>query len=99
MSLKDKVYNYKTKYEMGFTHDEVHDLLQEYPNINMDKFNNAMMGNTCSAVKEYVLNPNKFKRIFKRYIEKLIILNYHCDVLTALKCGIEGRDIYPSEFD
>jgi hypothetical protein len=27
------------------------------------------------------------------------VINYHCDVLTALLCGLENRDIKPSEFD
>lgn len=26
-------------------------------------------------------------------------VNYHCDVITALKCGIENRDMLPMEFD
>lgn len=43
----DKVYNYKTKHEEGFIKSEIDDLLKDYPNIDMDKFNDAMMGNTC----------------------------------------------------
>jgi phage terminase large subunit len=26
-------------------------------------------------------------------------INYHCDVITALKCGIEKREIRPEEWD
>lgn len=27
------------------------------------------------------------------------IVNYHCDVITGIKCGIENRNIHFSEFD
>lgn len=79
-SLEDKVYNYKTKYEEGFTDEEMKELLKDYPNINMDKFNDAMYGNTC------MLKEGK-------------LINYHCDVLTALRCGTENRDMHYYEFD
>ena len=40
--MKDKVYNFKTKHKQGFTNNEMKTLLQDYPDINMDKFNDAM---------------------------------------------------------
>jgi len=45
--LEDKVYKYPTKSKYGFHNDELETLLKDYPDINMDKFNEAMMGNTC----------------------------------------------------
>lgn len=78
--LKDKVYNYPTKYEEGFTSIEIVELLKEYPDVNMDKFNNAMIGNTC------MMKDSK-------------IINYHVDVLTALRCGLENRDMKLWEWD
>lgn len=45
--LKDKIYNYPTKHPQGFIQSEIDELLKKYPTINMDKFNDATMGNTC----------------------------------------------------
>jgi len=45
--IYDKVYNYKTKSEYGFIDSEIEDILKDFPGINMKKFNDAMMGNTC----------------------------------------------------
>lgn len=78
--LKNLVYNYKTKYEQGFTQEEINELLSRFPKINMDKFNDALMGNTCMT----------------RDGE---IIRYHCDIYTALDCGISNRFINQNEFD
>lgn len=45
--IQDKIYSYKTKHKEGFLQTEVDTLLIDYPDINMDKFNDALMGNTC----------------------------------------------------
>lgn len=45
--LKDKVYKYDTEHEEGFTVDEVKTLLKEFPDINKNKFHDAMRGVTC----------------------------------------------------
>ena len=45
--LKDKVYNYKTESKYGFSPNEIKELLKDYPNIKMDKFDDALMGVTC----------------------------------------------------
>ena len=79
--LKELVYSYKTDSKYGFTNSEMRELIDMFPNINMEKFNNAMMGNTCMSN------------------ERGEIINYHCDVLTALSCGIEDRDQHWYEFD
>jgi len=82
--LEDKVYNYTTKYKEGFTDKEIKELLKKYPDVKMDKFNDAMRGNTCQAKTEN---------------DKLIIVNYHCDVLQALICGLEDRKLTAYEWD
>ena len=41
------IYDYPTKSEHGFTQSEINSLLSWFPTINMEKFDNAMMGNTC----------------------------------------------------
>lgn len=78
--LEDYVNTYPVKSKWGFNPDELKEIISEFPDINMDKFNNAMMGNTCM-------------------MEEGQIITYPCDVVTALRCGIENRDINLSEWD
>lgn len=40
---------FKTNDPRGYSHSEIKELLLNYPNINMDKFNDALMGITCEA--------------------------------------------------
>ena len=49
-NIKEKVYNFKTKNKQGFIQSEIDTLLKDYPGINMDKFNNAVMGVTCMVI-------------------------------------------------
>ncbi len=81
MDLKKLVNEYPTKSEYGFTEVEQEELLKNFPNVNMEKYNNAMRGNTC------MINDDQE------------IISYHCDVLKALYCGIENRDLTQEEFD
>ena len=80
MGLKDKVYNFPTKYEQGFIQSEIEKILEDSPEINMDKFNDALRGNTFM-----VIDGN--------------IITYHCDILHALRCGLENRDLKWWEWD
>lgn len=80
MTVREKVYGYKTKHPEGFTNLELETLLQDYPNLNKEKFDYALMGITC-MVKD----------------GEVII--YHCDIESAINCGIENRNITLSEFD
>lgn len=79
--LYDLVYNYPTKYKEGFIDDEQKELLKQFPNINMDKYYDALTGITCMRDDD----------------GKFII--YHCDILTALRCGIENRNMTVTEWD
>lgn len=79
--LEELVYQYPTKHKHGFTDVEQQEMLDLFENINMDKYNSTMMGNTCMMDEEDG------------------IITYHCDVLTALKCGIENRDQTVGEWD
>lgn len=45
--IEDKVYNFKTKHKEGFIKIEIETLLKDYPKISMEKFNEALFGNTC----------------------------------------------------
>ena len=80
MDLEEIVYKYPTKYKEGFIVKEYQELLKKFPNINMDKFNNALCGITCMVIDGQTIS-------------------YHCDILTALRCGIEDRDMYLHEWD
>ena len=54
--VHNKVYNYKTRYEQGFIESEIVELLKDYPDINMEKYNDAMMGNTCMMINNELVN-------------------------------------------
>jgi len=79
--LKELVYNYPTKHKEGFLAEEQKDLLSKFPNVNMDKYYDALNGITCMADET----------------GQFII--YHCDILQALICGIENRDMTSFEWD
>ena len=80
-NVSEVVNSFKTKYKEGFTQGEIKELLDEYyPEINMDKFNDALMGITCMMIDN-----------------KMII--YHCDIITAVNCAIENRNMKSYEFD
>ena len=79
--IEKLVYDYPTKHKHGFIQTEIDELLSWFNGLNMEKWDNAMMGNTCMMDKE----------------DGFII--YHCDILTALRCAIEDRDMYLHEWD
>ncbi len=47
--LYDMVYGWKTKYKEGFMPDELKEITDQFPQMDMDKYEDAMMGNTCSV--------------------------------------------------
>lgn len=47
-NLYKLVYEYNTKYKEGFMPNEIQELLDLFPDINMKYYNDAMMGNTCT---------------------------------------------------
>ncbi len=49
---KEIVYNFKTKYKEGFTASDIDKLLVDYPELNKDKFDNALCGITCDMRDE-----------------------------------------------
>lgn len=46
MTISERVNNYPTKHEEGFISSEIDELLKEYPNIDKEKFNEAINGVT-----------------------------------------------------
>jgi hypothetical protein len=49
-SVYQLVYNYPTKYQMGFTNSEIQDLLKNFPNLNRQYYDNALFGTTCTMI-------------------------------------------------
>ena len=82
MKLRDRVYDYKTKDEHGFSPEELEAIYNEFKdsNPNRERFDDALMGITC------MVND-----------DGLVI--YHCDVLSALRCALESRDLNIYEWD
>jgi hypothetical protein len=80
MTAQERVYGYPTKNKEGFIKSEIEDLLKNYPDIDIEKFDDAFMGITCMMIDN-----------------ELVI--YHCDILTALRCGIEKRKMRSWEMD
>lgn len=80
----DKLYcvvnSFNTSFYEGYSKEDVKRLLEKFPHINKEKFDNALMGNTCVVVNEEMV-------MYRHYI------------LTALRCGIENRDMYLWEWD
>lgn len=74
------VYSWPTKYYEGFTDSEIKELLAKFPDIHKDKFDKALIGNTCVVVDS-------------------MVISYHCDILKALRCGIENRNLTMFEWD
>jgi len=52
------VYTYPTKNKEGFTPLETAELLKLFPEMNMEKYNDAMMGNTGMIIDgEFITYP------------------------------------------
>ncbi len=50
MSDTSRVYEFPKKNREGFTSSELAELLKEFPEIDMGKYNDAMLGNTCPYI-------------------------------------------------
>lgn len=55
MKIRDVVYGYNTKHEEGFVQSEIDDLLKNYPEIDMKRFNDALAGITCMLKEKDVI--------------------------------------------
>jgi hypothetical protein len=57
--LKCNVYNYKTKHEYGFVNSELKEIVERYkvlvPGFSMEKFNDALRGNTCMMIEGQII--------------------------------------------
>ena len=78
--IKSIVLETVTESHWGFNPDEVDELLKQFPDINMRKFNYALNGNTCMTIGGKMIT-------------------YPCDLITALYCGMQNRDMISYEMD
>jgi len=50
MDIRKEVNSYKTKHKQGFTREEYMKLLENYSDINMERFWDALNGITCMNI-------------------------------------------------
>ena len=76
------------------------DLVYNFPTKNKEGFTDSEIDELLSKFDN--LNVGKFQDAL-RGITCMVIDNelviYHCDILTALYCGLENRDMYSYEMD
>lgn len=79
-NIREKVYNFKTKNKEGFIQSEIDTLLKDYPKINLDKFNNALMGNTCMMIDdEIVMYHCDIEKALRCGVENRNLRNWELD--------------------
>ena len=50
--IEQFIYTYPTKNKQGFVVEEEQKILKLFPEINMEKYHDALMGNTCMVSPE-----------------------------------------------
>lgn len=71
MKIRELIENFKTKSKYGFNLDEVHEVVQQFPEIDMDKFNESLMGNTgIIEDNQLIVYPHDFYLALLSGIEK-----------------------------
>lgn len=66
MTIKDRVYNFKTKHKEGFTEGEILELLKEFPSVDLKKFNKALSHDTYSVIYgESIRYPSDIEKALK----------------------------------
>lgn len=76
----DKVLMFPTKHKEGFISNEVEQLLKEYTDINMDKFNDALSGITAKVInKEIIYYHHDIEKALFCGIEGRDIQNHEFD--------------------
>jgi len=54
-SVYDIVYNYPTKYQMGFTNSEIEEVLKNFPNLNREFYSNSIYRVTCMIIDDEMI--------------------------------------------
>ena len=56
MDINNLVYGYDTQFKEGFTQKEIDEILEKFKGeINMEKYHEAMRGNTCVVIEGKVI--------------------------------------------
>lgn len=74
--------------------------VNEYKTKHKHGFTNSELNKIITIFPE--MNADKFNSAFSGNTCMKIgndLIHYHCDVITALRCGLENRDMLPHEFD
>jgi hypothetical protein len=80
MTIKEKVFNFKTRYEEGFRKSEINEILKDFPQIDMGKFNDALLGITCMIIdEEMVIYHCDIENAILCGIENRQLRNYEWD--------------------
>jgi len=80
MTITERVNTYPTKHEEGFTPSEIDDILKEYTNIDMKKFNEATSGITGMMIDgEFVTFHCDIELAIRCGIEKRNVRGYEMD--------------------
>ena len=79
-SVRKDISEFKTKYPQGFIKSEIEELLKKYPDIDMESYHNATMGNTCMIINEEVIEyHHDIERAIICGIEKRPLRSYEWD--------------------
>lgn len=80
ISIQERVDGFKTKHKSGFVKSEIEELLKSYPKIDMEKFNNAMIGITCSGIDgEIIIYHCDVEKAIRCGIEKRSLRTHEWD--------------------
>lgn len=82
--VEEYIYDFPTKYEEGFTGKEVDHIKELFTGMYPDFSKDAFLA---------AFRGNTCM------VKEGVVINYHCDVVKAVLCGIENRDLKLSEFD
>ena len=82
--IREKIYNtvykFPTKYKEGFVKSEIETVLKEFPSVNMEKFDNALMGITCQMKEgELVIYHCDIEHALRAGIENRELYGYEFD--------------------
>jgi len=55
LEIYDKVYSFKTKYPQGFINSEINELMKDYPDMDIEKFYDALKGITCMVIEGHTI--------------------------------------------
>lgn len=74
------IKNFKTKHEMGFTSEEIDLLLEDYPSVSKDKFDETLGTITCTMIdKEVIIYHHDVELALRCCLENRKMKSYEWD--------------------